>query len=137
MTASVPRVERRRRAGEGPGGGRVSDVTLNLIVLKTHQLGRVEEFYSALGLSFVEEKHGDGPHHLSARAGGLVMELYPLPADAGPADATTRLGFAVPDLDAVLAGLGAAVVSGPRSTEWGRRAVVRDPDGRRVEVAQG
>ena len=64
----------------------------------------------------------------------MVIELYPLPADAGPADASTRLGFAVPDLDAVLAKLAAAVVSGPLATEWGRRAVVRDPDGRKVEL---
>jgi lactoylglutathione lyase len=108
-----------------------------LIVLKTHQLDMLRAFYSALCISFTEEKHGDGPLHLAARVGDVVLELYPLAADAGPADAMTRLGFAVPDLDAVLARLGAAVVSGPRETELGRRAVVRDPDGRKVEMVQG
>ena len=29
------------------------------------------------------------------------------------------------------------VVSGPAMTEWGRRAVVRGPDGRKVELVQG
>lgn len=115
----------------------MSDVKLNLIVLKTHHLDRLKEFYSALGLSFVEEQHGDGPLHLSARVSEVVLELYPLPGDAGPADASTRLGFAVPDLDAVLARLGVAVVSGPQETEWGRRAVVHDPDGRKVELVEG
>lgn len=114
----------------------MNGVQLNLIVLKTHHLDRLKEFYSALGVCFVEEKHGEGPLHLAGRVGEVVLELYPLPADAGPADASTRLGFSVPDLDAVLAGLGAAVVSGPRSTEWGRMAVVKDPDGRKVEVVQ-
>ncbi len=112
----------------------MSDVKLNLIVLKTHQLDCLKEFYSALGIVFCEERHGDGPLHLAARVGGVVIELYPLSADAGLPDATTRLGFSVPDLDAVLARLGAAVVSGPSSTEWGRRAVARDPDGRKVEL---
>jgi catechol 2,3-dioxygenase-like lactoylglutathione lyase family enzyme len=115
----------------------MSDVKLNLLVLKTHHLDRLKEFYSTLGLSFVEEKHGDGPLHLAAHVGDLVLELYPLPSDAGLADASTRLGFTVPDLDAVLERLAAAVVSGTRETEWGRRAVVRDPDGRRVEVIEG
>jgi predicted enzyme related to lactoylglutathione lyase len=67
----------------------------------------------------------------------VVIELFPLPADAGPGDSTTRLGFMVPDLDAAVARLGAAVVSGPRMTEWGRRALARDPDGRKVELVQG
>jgi predicted enzyme related to lactoylglutathione lyase len=112
----------------------VSDIKLNLLVLKTHQLDRLSEFYTALGLSFAEERHGDGPQHLAARVGDLVLELYPL--QKGEADASTRLGFAVPDLDAVLARLGEAVVGGPRETEWGRRAVVKDPDGRKVELVQ-
>mgnify|MGYP001395022962 CR=1 FL=1 len=115
-------------------------VKLNLLVLKTHQLERLKDFYAALGLSFAEERHGEGPPHLAARVGDLVLELYPLPADAGPADGMTRVGFAVPDLDAAmrsLEALQAVVVSGPKMTEWGRRAVVRDPDGRAVKMVQG
>jgi predicted enzyme related to lactoylglutathione lyase len=113
----------------------MSDVKLNLIVLKTPQLARLKEFYAALGISFAEEKHSEGPLHLAGRVGEVVIELYPL--QDGEADSTTRLGFSVPDLDTVLARLGAAVVSGPAVTAWGRRAVVKDPDGRKVEVVQG
>src|SRR5262245_25219498 len=111
----------------------MSVVTLNLLVLKTRQLDRLRDFYAALGISFVGEQHGHGPTHFAGRAGDLVLELYPLPADSGPAEAGARLGFAVPDLDAVLRSLaeaGADMVSGPRMAPWGRRAVVRDPDGR-------
>jgi catechol 2,3-dioxygenase-like lactoylglutathione lyase family enzyme len=115
----------------------MSELKLHLIVLKTHDLEKLRDFYACLGLTFAEEKHGDGPLHLAARVGDLVLELYPLPADAGSADSTTRLGFAVSDLDATVARLGAAVGSGPRTTEWGRRAVARDPDGRKVEVVEG
>jgi lactoylglutathione lyase len=110
---------------------------LNLLVLKTHQMDRLKDFYSALGVLFAEERHGDGPRHLAGRVGDLVLELYPLPDGASPADGTTRLGFAVPDLDAALRSLdavGAVLVSQPKTTPWGRRAVVRDPDGRAVEL---
>jgi lactoylglutathione lyase len=116
---------------------RMNAVKLNLIVLKTHHLDRLKDFYACLGIAFAEEKHGDGPLHLARRIGDVVIELYPLPSDAGPADSTTRLGFVVSDLDGVVARLGVAVVSGPRMTEWGRRAVAHDPDGRKVELVQG
>jgi predicted enzyme related to lactoylglutathione lyase len=54
-------------------------------------------------------------------------------------DATTRLGFAVERLSDVVHAVrfsGAAVVNEPRETERGVRAVVRDPDGRAVELCQ-
>lgn len=116
------------------------DLLLNLLVLKTRQLDKLKAFYAALGIEFAEEKHGDGPTHLAGRVGEVVVELYPLHGDAGVADAATRLGIAVPDLDAVLRSLDTLqtpVVSQPKMTLWGRRAVVRDPDGRAVELMQG
>jgi predicted enzyme related to lactoylglutathione lyase len=115
-------------------------VTLNLLVLKTRQLNRLRGFYAALGLDFAEEKHGDGPTHHAARLDDLVLELYPLPSEATAADSTTRLGFQVADLDALLRTLesaGASVVGRPQRSAWGYRAVVRDPDGRVVELTQG
>jgi lactoylglutathione lyase len=118
----------------------MSETRLNLLVLKIHQVDRLRAFYSAFAVAFTEERHGDGPLHLAARVGDLVLELYPLPDGASPADATTRLGFAVPDLDAALRSLdavGAVLVGQPKMTPWGRRAVVRDPDGRAVELVEG
>jgi lactoylglutathione lyase len=113
--------------------------TLTLLVLKTHDQTSLRDFYSRLGIAFTEEKHGDGPLHLAARLSDLVLEIYPLPADAGPMDMTTRLGFGVPELDEKIHHLKAAgttVVSRPKATECGYRAVVRDPDGRTVELTQ-
>src|SRR5436309_889163 len=97
---------------------------LNLLVLKTLQLERLQAFYSALGIVFVEERHGNGPLHYSGTIGDLVLELYPLPASAALADldATTRLGFAVPDLDAavrLLETVGGKIIREARVTEWG------------------
>jgi predicted enzyme related to lactoylglutathione lyase len=115
------------------------DLRLNLLVLKTRQPDRLKDFYSALGIEFVEERHGEGPGHHAGRVGDLVLELYPLPDDAGPADASTRMGFLVADVGAAVRSLEAAggtVTTRPRQSEWGYRAVVRDPDGRAVELCE-
>src|SRR5262245_31042531 len=108
--------------------------TLRLLVVKTHSPDKLLAFYQALGIGFTEEKHGNGPLHYAGSLGDLVLEIYPLANDA-VADSTTRLGFAVSDLDSLLDKLRAdgTVV---RDTPWGRRTVVRDPDGRNVELYQ-
>jgi hypothetical protein len=82
---------------------------------------------------FVGERHGTGPHHYAARLGDLVLELYPT-SNASPPDPRLRIGFAVRDLDETLRSVGQAVVAS--KTAWGLRAVVRDPDGRAVELCQ-
>jgi predicted enzyme related to lactoylglutathione lyase len=111
---------------------------LNLLVLKTAQPDRLRAFYTALGIDFTAEQHGNGPPHFAGRIGDVVLELYPLAEPAGTTE-LVRLGFVVDDLDAVVRSVeerGAVVVSGVRQTEWGYRAVVRDPDGRAVELCQ-
>ena len=39
---------------------------LNLVVLRSADLGRAEFFYRLLGITFSREKHGNGPEHLAA-----------------------------------------------------------------------
>jgi lactoylglutathione lyase len=112
-------------------------ISLRLLVLKTRQVDKVREFYQILGVPFTEERHGDGPGHYAGQASGTTIEVYPLPDDATAADTSVRLGFDVTDLDRVLKqlrGLGTPIVTDPRMTAWGYRAVVRDPDGRAVEL---
>jgi lactoylglutathione lyase len=114
------------------GGG----IHLNLVVLRSRDLDRAQAFYEALGLSFVRHAHGKGPIHLASEASGQVFELYPLGDDAA-STSSTRVGFAVPDVDATYAALvnaGGTSVSPPKDSPWGRRAVVADPDGHRVEL---
>jgi len=100
-------------------------------VLKTPDLERMKAFYEAIGIGFAEEQHGKGPVHYAGQLGDAVLELYPL-LDNAVADTMTRLGFGVENLNEVLRRLG--VASEPQKTEWGPRAVVRDPDGRAVEL---
>ena len=111
------------------------DPAFRLVVLKTDQLDAVREFYGHLGFEFASEQHGSGPRHYWAPLGDGIIEVYPLPKD-GIVDRTTRLGFAVDNLEKAIAAIGNpdAVVTGPRQTDWGLRAVVRDPDGRSVEL---
>jgi hypothetical protein len=86
-----------------------------------------------------EERHGKGPAHFAGRVGDAVLEIYPLSSNDTPVDTTTRLGLTVDNLAGAVQAVrvtGPAVVTEPQATEWGFRAVVRDPDGRSVELYQ-
>lgn len=108
------------------------------LVLRTHKLGELVGFYSAIGFDFEEEQPGKGPLHYAAAAGDATLELYPLPEGAA-VDASTRLGFRVEDVVVTVQAvrdIGGRVESKPNSGPSGLRAVVRDPDGRAVELTQ-
>src|ERR1051325_2526955 len=114
----------------------MSNITLNLVVLRSPDIARAAAFYTRLGLQFTQHRHGSGPEHFSAQFPGGVFELYPVSTD-GLSTLGTRVGFRVPSVDTVIAALSeyhGAVVSPPKDSEWGRRAVVTDPDGHRVEL---
>ena len=111
--------------------------TLSLLVLKTPAPERLRDFYAALGVAFKQEQHGSGPLHFAGQLGSLVLEIYP---SENPADTSTRLGFVVDSLQDRLETLQlmqVTLVSPRKETEWGLRAVVRDPDGRAIELYQG
>lgn len=120
----------------------MSTPALNLVVLRTNFVHSMLRFYSVLGLKFVEEKHGCGPIHYACELGTTVIEIYPktdiLPHEYSNSS-EIMLGFRVQALDPLLGTLreiDAVVVSLPHSSEWGRRAVVQDPDGRRIELTE-
>jgi lactoylglutathione lyase len=109
-------------------------VKLNLLVLRTPRLDDLKRFYSALGALFESERHGNGPEHYAAiLEDDLVLELYPTLNGVQP-DPGQRLGLRVDDIGETLRLLGQAAT--PRQTQWGMRALVRDPDGRAVELLQ-
>jgi predicted enzyme related to lactoylglutathione lyase len=117
----------------------MAEVSLTLLVLKTRQVEQLRLFYQALGIEFHEEQHGAGPVHFAGRVGSTVIEVYPLPDDGSQVDTTTRLGFGVVNLAGMiqaLQGIGTKIVTPPRKTAWGLQAVVRDPDGRAVDLSQ-
>jgi lactoylglutathione lyase len=109
--------------------------TLSLVVLQCANIQAARDFYSLLGLTFVEEQHGKGPRHFSAAIGSFVLEIYP--CQANKPSAPLRIGFRVPSLDQTLAVLRsnrARIVREASDSPWGRRAVVEDPDGNRIEL---
>jgi predicted enzyme related to lactoylglutathione lyase len=112
---------------------------LTLLVLKSRQVDLLRAFYGTFGITLAEEQHGKGAIHYTGKIGELVFEVYPLADGGAQVDATTRLGIAVADLTDVVEELqasGSPVVEQPKTTAWGQRAVVRDPDGRTVELYQ-
>lgn len=123
-------------AGLARRGNEMSDTTLNLVVIRSADLDRAGQFYQLLGLGFAMHRHGNGPKHLSSEGGGVVFEIYPQSA-AGDSTSGTRIGFSVSSVDRVLSLLGSeAVLSSPQDSPWGRRAVIADPDGHRIELTQ-
>lgn len=109
-------------------------VRLNLMVIRVADLEKAQQFYEGLGLQFVRHRHGNGPEHLSAELGEAVFELYPQ-SQQGSSTRAVRLGFSVPHLDEIVALLPSeAVHSSPQDSPWGRRAVVIDPDGHKIEL---
>jgi predicted enzyme related to lactoylglutathione lyase len=109
---------------------------LNLLVLRARRPQSLVAFYERLGAVFVEERHGDGPIHHSARQGPAIFEIYPC-FDENRSTRATRIGFAVSDVDdacALALSVDGELVSAPQETAWGRRAVVKDPEGHIVEL---
>jgi lactoylglutathione lyase len=108
---------------------------LSLVVLQSSNVEAAKEFYSLLGLAFVEEQHGNGPRHFAAVLGAIVLEIYPCQGSKPPVP--VRIGFRVPSLDKtleVLRNRGVRIIREANDSPWGRRAVVEGPDGNRVEL---
>lgn len=101
------------------------------LVLYCENLEKSRAFYSALGLSFVQEKHDRGPLHWSTDLGGLVLELYP--RGTRP-PSSVRLGWetvSTAPLKESLLSLGGAPAG---IQEKGEVFLLRDPDGNRLEI---
>lgn len=112
--------------------------TLCLVVIRSDKPEDAVRFYGLLGLSFQNEQHGNGPVHWSSNLDGTILEIYPATSDK-QVDSSTRLGFTVDGIMSKLDSLrsiGIEIVSEPKKSEWGLRAVVNDPDGRSVELLQ-
>lgn len=115
---------------------------INFIMIRTSRLIDIKDFYEGLGLELIEERHGNGPIHYSYEQDRLVIEIYPgaegnLPGwkDAG----SIMLGFYVEGINGViekLEQLKGKLISKPIETERGIRAVLEDPDGRRIELIE-
>jgi len=107
--------------------------SLNLLVLRCANIQRSRAFYELFGMAFNQHQHGNGPIHFASEDDSGVFEIYPL--EGGSAD-QTGLGFLTGDLEGLhmLLRRNQFAPREIRETELGRMFVVRDPDGRRIEV---
>ncbi len=110
--------------------------TFTFIALKCSDIDKCRAFYELAGLTFgPRHRHGKGPEHVACEmADGLIFELYPKRKSDSPDQ--TAIGISVPDLAQAQAGLRNAEFACAESEVVDENAsfVVRDPDGRRVEV---
>jgi catechol 2,3-dioxygenase-like lactoylglutathione lyase family enzyme len=107
---------------------------LNLLVLRSANMLRARAFYELLGLHFTTHAHGSGPEHYAHEDECGVFEIYP--ANTSTSVEMTGLGFEVSNLETVHASMNEFQPKPIRDEAWGRTFVVRDPDGRRVEIKQ-
>ncbi|AEW02391.1 bleomycin resistance protein [Niastella koreensis] len=110
---------------------------IRLIVIRTVEIERLANFYTLLGLTFEYHKHGKSPYHYSAPVGNTILEIYPLAKGQTEADKELRLGFALDDFDNTMTTLkerSVEFVSEPIQTDYGFMAIIKDPDGRRIEL---
>ncbi len=108
---------------------------LRLLVIRTGQLEEVKAFYERLGLSFEVHQHPGGALHYAAQLGSATFEIYPLLKSQTEPDTSTRLGFAVDHFEAFFQSLdSSSILTSAQFTEWGEMAIVKEPDGRKVEI---
>jgi lactoylglutathione lyase len=107
---------------------------LNLIVIRTANMPRLVNFYQILGLEFDYHKHDKGVYHYATKIGETVFEIYPLLKSQTETDISTRLGFKINDFKEKTALLREFIVSQPIETAFGFCAILKDPDGRKVEI---
>lgn len=109
---------------------------LNLLVIRSAIPDELAKFYAYFGYDFDYHRHGNGPWHYAATKAGVTLEIYPLKSSQSAPDIQLRLGFTVIDIDELLEKLAAEILSSPKDSEWGRRALIVDPEGRKVEITQ-
>jgi len=116
----------------------MTNIQLNLVVIRSADLDRSAQFYKLLDLDLIKHHHGSGPEHYTCELGKVVLEIYPRQADTDSTN-SVRIGFQVLSVNAVVDELmkqGVKIISPPKDSSWGRRAVVVDPDGHRVELTE-
>lgn len=104
---------------------------ISLLVIRCKDMEVSKRFYELLGLSFVKEKHGNGPTHYSCEHDGSVFELYPNKGES-PSD-NSRLGFKVSDIEMIV---NQVTITDSYEFTGNKTYVVTDPDGRKVEINQ-
>ncbi|OUL26205.1 hypothetical protein BV378_13375 [Nostoc sp. RF31YmG] len=120
----------------------MSQPELSLVVLRTANVLKTLLFYRAFGLEFEQECHDRGVIHYACTLGTSTIEIYPGSDGSAPKPVqggATMLGFKAANIDVVLTKIQEienTVLPAIQSTSRGRRVVLTDPDGRKVELTE-
>ena len=112
---------------------------INLIVIRSTKPKELSKFYEQIGMEFVYHQHGNGTWHYSAEVNNTIFEIYPLLKNQQNPDNSLRLGFTIENLDTTVKAMkeqGVIVTREPNHSEWGYFAVVKDLDGRKIELKE-
>lgn len=110
---------------------------IRLLVIRTTDIDRLASFYGLFGLEFEYHKHEKSPYHYSATIGSTVLEIYPLANGQAEADKELRLGFSVENFEntiQILKDNQTVFLSEAMQTDYGLMAIIKDPDGRKIEL---
>jgi predicted enzyme related to lactoylglutathione lyase len=110
---------------------------INLIVIRTNRPKELSDFYEQIGMKFEYHQHGKGTWHYSTEIGETVFEIYPLMKNQENSDNSLRLGFTIENLDEIIENLkkrNVEIVREPKESEWGYFAIIKDLDGRKIEL---
>ncbi|MGF1666750.1 MAG: VOC family protein [Acidimicrobiia bacterium] len=111
---------------------------ISSLVLYAIDVAATAEFYRQLGVEF----HPAGPGRLVADVGGCRFAISP--SSSGDTARQGGAGTVMPGIDVgsvdtaigrVISG-GGTVLRAAETLDWGRRAVLLDPDGRAVEIVE-
>lgn len=115
---------------------------LGALILFASDIEATVAFYRVLGLPLDVDEHDDeGPLHYACELQGCHFAIFPAEGE-GRAPGMRQPGASFPGftVDSVeetveaLRAFGARILQEPSPYPWGLRAVVKDPDGRPVEV---
>ena len=107
---------------------------VNLIVLRSTHQERLRDFYQNI-LDVQFEQHTDhGPMHYGANIGNVYFEIYPSKEATHQKDS---IGFSVHGLDSIIEKTGRQYLHRPpQLSQFGRSAILKDPDGRLVHLTE-
>lgn len=110
---------------------------LNLLVIRSNNINELSKFYSKLGIEFEYHKHGNGPYHYSGKLGNIIFEIYPLSKGQEIPDKFLRIGFEVNNLEEFIKKMeNVEIVKPPTQSQFGQYAVIKDIEGRKIEITQ-
>ena len=113
-------------------------ILIALLEIRSTDLERSAAFYRLLGLELTRRREGSGPDYYACELGPGLFEIHPVNERVELVDAL-RFGFEVPSVEEAVQRMEAAgftVVFKTGEDAGAPGAVLRDPDGHRVELTE-